>query len=500
MKKNSLFLFVLLVLLSCEKTENPTIIPPVITSGDMGIDLVENSGAGQTVYTILASDNIEVTGYRLSGADANLLSLNNNIVSLDANPDFENKSSYRFDVTANDAEGNTSNVKTITFSIIDVDETPSYVLHPCENGFAGDYPCSNYDLIAHVNLETLGGSGIDGNDCWGWTDPSTGKEYALMGISSGTSFIDISDLEFPKIVGFLPTHTTNSSWRDIKTYENYAFIVSEASGHGMQVFDLLKLRDIDSDSPSITFTEDAHYNGFGNAHNIVINETKGYAYAVGTNTYSGGPHFVDISNPLNPISAGGYANDAYSHDAQVITYNGPDSDYTGKEILIGSNQNVVVIVDVTDKTNPTQIATINYPNIGYTHQGWFTNDQRYFILGDELDERNFGGNTRNIVFDFSDLDTPSLHMNYYGPTTAIDHNGYTKGNEYYLANYSAGIRVVDITNIGNETMTEIGYFDTYPSNDNASFNGVWNVYPYFSSGNIIISDINSGFYVVRKSE
>tara|TARA_B110000003_G_scaffold152808_2_gene153494 strand:- start:4443 stop:5657 length:1215 start_codon:yes stop_codon:yes gene_type:complete len=378
--------------------------------------------------------------------------------------------------------------------------TPPFILEACKNGFAGEYPCNNYDLIAHIDLETLGGTGSSGNDCWGWTDLSTGKEYALMGLSTGTSFIDISNLETPKIVGFLPTYTNNSSWRDIKTYNNYAFIVSEASNHGMQIFDLTRLSGITSGSSPIIFTEDAHYGGFGKAHNIVINETQGYAYAVGTNTYNGGPHFVNITNPLNPISAGGYSNDSYSHDAQVITYNGPDSAYTGREIFIGSNQNEVVIIDVTDKTNPTQIARINYPNIGYTHQGWFTEDLNYFILGDELDERNFGGNTRNIVFDFSDLDNPTLHMDYYGPTTAIDHNGYTKENDYYLANYSAGIRVIDITNISNKTMTEIGYFDTYPLNDNASFNGVWNVYPYFSSGNIIISDINSGFYIVRKSE
>jgi choice-of-anchor B domain-containing protein len=321
-----------------------------------------------------------------------------------------------------------------------------------------------------------------------------------MGLNTGTSFIDISDLEFPRIVGFLPTHTINSSWRDIKTYGNYAFIVSEASGHGMQVFDLTKLRNISPNQAPETFTSDAHYDGFGDAHNIVINKAQGYAYAVGTSTYSGGPHFIDISNPLTPVAAGGYGEDAYSHDAQVVTYNGPDNDYTGKEILIGSNENEVVIVDVTDKMNPTQIAKTDYPNIGYTHQGWFTEDQNYFILGDELDERNFGGNTRNIVFDFTDLDNPSVHLNYYGPTTAIDHNGYVKENDYYLANYSAGIRVIDIANINNETMTEIGYFDTYPSNDNASFNGVWNVYPYFESGNIIISDINTGFYIVRKSE
>ena len=492
-----LLLFLGIIAYSCDRSVLLEITLPQIISGDTGIDLIENTGAGQTVYIIIATDNIEITGYSLGGQDADLLSLNNGVVSLDANPDFETKSSYSFEVTANDAIGNISEIKTVTFSVIDVDESLPYVLRFCENGFAGIYPCNNYDLVGHIDLTTLGGN--SGNDCWGWTDPSSGKEYALMGLNTGTSFIDISDLEFPRIVGFLPTHTTNSSWRDIKTYGNYAFIVSEASGHGMQVFDLTKLGEIAVGTLPVNFTEDAHYAGFGDAHNIVINDAQGYAYAVGTNTYNGGPHFVDISNPLNPVAAGGYGEDAYSHDAQVVTYNGPDNDYTGREILIGSNQNEVVIVDVTDKANPTQISTINYPNIGYTHQGWFTEDLTYFILGDELDERNFGGNTKNIVFDFTDLDAPVIHMNYFSPTPAIDHNGYVKGTDYYLANYSAGIRVVDLTNINNGTMTETGFFDTYPSNNNASFNGVWNVYPYFSSGNIIISDINTGFYIVRKS-
>tara|TARA_R110000787_G_scaffold45993_9_gene111943 strand:+ start:2761 stop:3987 length:1227 start_codon:yes stop_codon:yes gene_type:complete len=385
-------------------------------------------------------------------------------------------------------------------SDVSLPQTPLFVLEPCENGLAGIYPCNDYDLIAHIDIEAYGGIGASGNDCWGWTDPSTGKEYALMCANTGTSFIDITNLESPKIVGFLPTHTSNSSWRDVKTYGNYAFIVSEAAGHGMQIFDLNRLSTIPLDAPAEIFTEDAHYAGFGNAHNIVINESKGFAYAVGSNTFSGGPHFIDISNPINPLAAGGYANDAYSHDAQVVTYNGPDSDYTGKEILIGSNANEVVIVDVTNKMNPTQIATVSYTNIAYTHQGWFTEDMTYFILGDELDEQNFGGNTRNIVFDFTDLDNPLVHMDYFGPTAAIDHNGYVKGNYYYLANYSAGVRVIDITNIGSRSMTEVGYFDTYTPNNDTSFRGVWNVYPYFESNNLVVSDRESGFFIIRKSQ
>ncbi len=376
-------------------------------------------------------------------------------------------------------------------------EPNTEILAPCENGFAGSYPCNDYDLVAHLDLSMLSGAGIEGNDSWGWTDPSTQTEYALMCTQSETVFIDISDPINPLVIGRLPTHTTNSSWRDVKVYQNHAFVVSEALNHGMQVFDLTRLRSVTN--PPVTFTEDAHYNGFGNAHNIVINESTGFAYAVGTSTFSGGPHFVDIRNPLNPTAAGGYANSSYSHDAQVVTYNGPDTDYTNREILIGSNRNQVVIVDVTDKSNPTQIATVNYSNIGYTHQGWFTEDMRFFILGDEIDERNFGGNTRSIVFDFEDLDNPQLHFNYSGPTGAIDHNGYVKDNLFFLANYTAGIRIIDISNIANGTMTEVGYFDTHPSNNSASFNGAWNVYPYFESGNIIISDINSGLFIIQKS-
>ena len=306
-----LLLFLGIIAYSCDRSVLLEITLPQIISGDTGIDLIENTGAGQTVYIIIATDNIEITGYSLGGQDADLLSLNNGVVSLDTNPDFETKSSYSFEVTANDAIGNISEIKTVTFSVIDVDESLPYVLRFCENGFAGIYPCNNYDLVGHIDLTTLGGN--SGNDCWGWTDPSSGKEYALMGLNTGTSFIDISDLEFPRIVGFLPTHTTNSSWRDIKTYGNYAFIVSEASGHGMQVFDLTKLGEIAVGTSPVNFTEDAHYAGFGDAHNIVINDSQGYAYAVGTNTYNGGPHFVDISNPLNPVAAGGYGEDAYSH-------------------------------------------------------------------------------------------------------------------------------------------------------------------------------------------
>ncbi|WP_136480453.1 choice-of-anchor B family protein [Cognatitamlana onchidii] len=369
----------------------------------------------------------------------------------------------------------------------------------CENGLAGSYPCDNYDLMGFLSIEELAGSDARGNDCWGWTDPITRKEYALFCATTGVAFVDISIPKTPVLIGKLPTATINSVWRDIKVFNNYAFIVADnAEGHGMQIFDLTRLRDVPN--PPINFTADNLFKDFGSAHNIVINEDSGFAYAVGTSrleVFEGGPLFIDINTPLSPISSGGFI--GYSHDAQAVMYSGPDTEHNGKEILIGSNENEVVIVDVSDKNNPKQLSTISYSNVGYTHQGWFTEDMRYFILGDELDEIRMGNKTRTIIFDFADLDNPKLHTIYFGPSDAVDHNGYVKGNSYFLANYTAGMRVIDLTDIENKNLTEVGFFDTHPENNNTSFDGAWSVYPYFPSGNIIISDINRGLFIVRKS-
>jgi choice-of-anchor B domain-containing protein len=265
----------------------------------------------------------------------------------------------------------------------------------------------------------------------------------------------------------------------------------------MQVFDLTRLSNVIS--PPEFLEPDAVYSEFSNAHNIVINEDTGFAYAVGTNTFGGGPHFINIQNPISPTAAGGYAADGYSHDGQAVIYNGPDLAYVGKEIYFGSNETIVSVVDVSDKNNPDPISNILYSNTGYTHQGWLTEDHRYFILGDELDELNTGTMTRTLVFDISDLDNPVLHIEYIGPTFAIDHNGYVLNGKLFLANYTAGLRILDLSSINNQSIFEEGYFDTHIATDGASFNGAWSVYPYFSSGNIIISDINEGLFIVKKN-
>lgn len=376
--------------------------------------------------------------------------------------------------------------------------TSSFAQTTCTGGFAGIFPCDKIDLMAHLSFLQMGGTlATEGNDCWGWTDPLTGKEYALMGCTSHTAFVDVSNPTAPVYLGKVNSRNNISSlWRDIKVYNDHAFIVSEATGHGMQVFDLKRLRNITT--PQI-FAPDALYSGFGNCHNIAINETTGYAYCIGSNTFSGGPHVVNIQNPTSPVFSFGYSDQAYTHDAQIVIYNGPDTQHVGKEIYFGANENKVVVLDVTNKNNPILLSTFFYPNTSYTHQGWLTTNQKYWIVGDEIDELDFGFNTRSIVVDMTNLDSPVLKTEYVGMTPAIDHNGYTLNNEFYLANYRAGLRLMNTSDINNGNVNEIAYFDTYPENNNAEFNGAWSNYPYFASGNILVSDIDRGLFIVRKN-
>ena len=373
--------------------------------------------------------------------------------------------------------------------------SPGLAQSPCVNGSANyngtNYPCSNVDLLSAMGVNQVGSGEM--NDIWGWTDPLDGKEYVILGRTNGTAFIDISDPLNPVYLANVNTETSSSLWRDIKVYNNHAFIVSEAGGHGMQVFDLTRLRNITN--PPVTLTRDAWYSGFGNAHNIVINEESGRAYGVGTNTASGGLHIMDISNPLNPTLLGFFSEDGYTHDAQVVNYIGPDGQYAGKEIAFACNENTVTIVDVTDPSDATMIAAEGYSTSAYTHQGWLTEDHRYFVVGDELDEQSSGINTRTYFFNVEDLNNPFLEYTYVGSNAAIDHNLYIKDGIAYQSNYRAGLRLLDVNNPTNPQ--EVGFIDIYPSSNSAAFNGTWSNYPYFASGVVAVSHIEEGLFLVQ---
>ncbi|HUE76606.1 MAG TPA: choice-of-anchor B family protein [Longimicrobiales bacterium] len=381
----------------------------------------------------------------------------------------------------------------------------------CEGGEASAFDCSAVDLQAFLPVKDIGGArGVRLNDVWGWTDPSSGREYAIVGRIDGTSFVDISDPSNPRYLGDLPmTEGSNTAvWRDMKVYANHAFIVADGAGqHGMQVFDLTRLRDL-RDAPA-TFDEDALYTNIASAHNIVVDTASGFAFAVGARgggvTCGGGLHMIDVRDPKSPSFAGcfadaqtGRASTGYSHDAQCVTYDGPDEDYRGRQICLAANETALSIADVTDKDNPVAVSRAAYPNVGYTHQGWLTEDQRYFFMNDELDElQGKVSRTRTLVWDVTDLDDPQLVTEFMGTTEASDHNLYIRGNTMYQSNYQAGLRVIDISD--PENPREVGYFDTVPYGENAAgFGGSWSNYPYFPSGTIVVTSGNEGLFILKK--
>jgi choice-of-anchor B domain-containing protein len=384
----------------------------------------------------------------------------------------------------------------------------------CDDGKAGEFSCSQVDLVSFLPVSAVGGGrGVRLAGIWGWTDPETGKEYALLGRMDGTSFVDISDPANPVYVGDLPktAQSPGAIWREIKVYADHAFIVADGAGaHGMQVFDLTRLRDV-RNAP-VTFTVDAQYDHIQSAHNIVINEDSGYAYATGANggteTCGGGLHMIDIHDPKNPTFVGcfsdpttGRQKTGYSHDALCVTYRGPDEEYDGREICFGSNETALSIADVTVKETPIAVAMAEYPNVGYTHQAWLTEDQHYLYMDDELDELNgLVDHTRTLVWDVSDLDDPVLVKEYFNPnTTAIDHNLYIKGDKMYQSNYVAGLRILDIQNPTEPR--EVGFFDTVPFGDNGiRFDGSWSNYPYFESGIIAVTSMSEGLFLLRYRE
>jgi choice-of-anchor B domain-containing protein len=380
---------------------------------------------------------------------------------------------------------------------------PSTEPGTCIGGMASGFSCSGMSLRKRVPNDAMGGG--DGNDIWGWVDAQTGNEYALMGLTNGTAFVDVTDPQNPVFLGHLATNTVETAWRDMKVYMDHAYIVADFlpsepdRAHGMQVFDLTRLRGVASPQ---TFMADAVYGDFENAHNVAINEATGYAYVVGTNTCNGGLHIVNITTPNNPMMAGCYSG-AEIHDAQCVLYQGPDPDHAGREICVSSSHDFsldenpqVDITDVTDKSAPINISRTSYPDAGFAHQGWLTEDHRFFLLGDEFDEISFNVPTRTLIFDVTDLDAPVFVSAYEAMTDSIDHNLYVKGNRVYQANYTSGVRVLEFGDLSNGEITEIAFLDTFPDSNSAEFDGAWSIYPYLPSGNIIASDTSNGLFIL----
>ena len=375
----------------------------------------------------------------------------------------------------------------------------------CTDGAVEQFECDGIELLAFIPNGTLRGPGdsrgVRTNDNWGWTDPQTGREYALVGRNDGTSFIDITDPVNPVLVGDLPkTPNTPRSqlWRDIKTYRNHAYIVADGAGeHGMQVFDLTRLRDV-ADPPAM-FEPDLLYRGEGqhiveSTHNIMINEESGYAYL--TSRECSGMHIIDIREPLNPTFVG-CSDPGGTHDAQCLNYQGPDERYRGREICLRMSGSRFQISDVSDKANPRELVQTSHPNPTYMHQGWVTPDHRYFIMDDESDV--IAGNvetTRTLIWDISDLEDPQLAREFMGSMPASAHNLYVKGDFTYQANYRYGLHILDTSDPLNPR--EVGSFDTSPYLSGPGFSGAWSTYPFFEIGTILVTSVQEGLFILKK--
>lgn len=325
-----------------------------------------------------------------------------------------------------------------------------------------------------------------------------------MGLTDRTVFIEISNPEAPVVKGWMMGAGGNDAWRDMKTFKNFVYVVADGSpnaNHGVQVLDLNKV--LNTSTPQ-AFQADARYTGLGRAHNIAINEQTGYAYVIGSPSLnsSGGLIVLNLNNGVMPVLHSVYNGDGYTHDTQVINYSGPDADYTNKEIAFCSNEDTLTIVDVTKTlSQPVLISRKGYTGSRYSHQGWISADHRYFFMNDELDELQLGPfPTRTHVWNISDLNNP-VHVGYYsGTQSTIDHNLYVRRNLIFQANYTSGLRLLRVNNPATLDIEEIASFDTYGPNNNVSFEGAWSCFPYFNDNIVIVSDRQSGLFVLRYNQ
>lgn len=347
------------------------------------------------------------------------------------------------------------------------------------------FDASGITLLSWLPLSEFG-SPSTGADCWGYTSPS-GREYALFCHRDGMGVVDVSNPFDARVIDSVSG--PQSLWRDVKVYQDKAYIVSEGGG-GVQVVDLSNI-----DNGNVSEVATILDGGDTRTHNVVINEDSGYLYRSGGS--SNGLRVYNLNASLtNPPLVGSWST-RYVHDAQVVSYtSGP---WAGREIAFccsgfngGSVNTGLDVLDVTNKNNIQVLANVFYSNPAYSHQGWLSEDRQYFYLGDELDEDGVLPTTTH-VFDVSNLNSPFEVSTFTNGNTAVGHNLYTADGLIYQANYRSGLRVFDTQN--PTSPQEVAYFDTYPDDDGDEFNGLWNVYPYFESGTIIGSDLERGLFV-----
>ena len=354
-------------------------------------------------------------------------------------------------------------------------------------GTHDQFDASGVTLLGWVHAGNFQDS-LGGEECWGYTSPS-GREYAIYGATDAIGFVEVTNPTEPVVIAGIPAVTSN--WHDIKTYSTYAYSVSEGGG-GIQVIDLSQI-----DSGVVTHVTNVLIGGSASTHNVAIDETSGFLYRLDGGGFAGGLRIYDLANPALPVLAQVWTIRG-AHDAQFLTY--PSGPFAGRQIgFLAADANGfdgVSIIDVTDKFNIQILGEAQYPNQVVTHQGWLSEDLKYWYHGDEADETAFGFSTRTHVFDVSDLTSPTYQGFFTNGNSASDHNLYASGSKIYEANFMSGLRVYD-TSLDPLNPTEIAHFDVHTSSDQAKTEGLWSNYPFFSSGTILGSDEVKGLFVWR---
>jgi len=315
---------------------------------------------------------------------------------------------------------------------------------------------------------------------WGYT-AENGREYAILGCPGGTAFYDITDTTNIHEVDFLPGLT--SSWREMKTFGKFAYIVSEATGSGLQIVNLKYLPDSVSLVATYTFT------GYNRTH--TISQSGPYLYMNGGNYGMGGIFVLDLTtNPVAPVKRGEWETE-YIHDCRVVndTIFGCNIYDAGG----GGTGSIYVISAVNKDSLRTVASWVNNPNPG-PHNCAITTDRKYALVTDEIN-----GNPRLLkVWDIQNLSNVTLSATWQptGITTSIVHNVEIYEHFAVVAHYTAGVRILDITT--PSAPMEIAWYDTYPSNNGFTYDGCWGVY-MFPSGKIVASDRQTGLYVLKSS-
>ncbi len=316
---------------------------------------------------------------------------------------------------------------------------------------------------------------VELSDIWGYTDEN-GKEYALVGLETGTSIVDISNPSTPEEVIRVPGGV--SLWKDIKTYKNRAFVTGEYQ-QGLQIIDLSNLQN--REAPS--FFWETPFGGFGRlgaCHNLYIEEKTGVAYLSGCSVVEGGVLMFDITGDLPRYL--GKTNTTYSHDV-----------FVRNDTIYSSDMNIGVfsIIDATNKSNPIVIANQRTP-FQFTHNTWLSDDSKTIFTTDELGDAPLAAYDISAINDIKELD--KFFPTGTRGTGLVPHNVHVKNDFLITSYYAEGVIITDASRPNN--LVQVGVFDTY-NGPNASLYGAWGAFPFFDSDIILVTDIENGLFVLK---